>query len=106
MEDVLLSAKLEGSDFASTLQALLLSAVARSLLFKKTNYKCSFPTRIKVLELLKDLLLVSLHQVTLPLSYTVCHLGKQVMEGRHCRFLFGREGELGETGVYKNLLSL
>lgn len=65
-----------------------------------------FPTRIKVLELLKDLLLFSLHQVTLPLSYTVCHLGKQVMEGRHCRFLFGREGELGETGVYKNLLSL
>lgn len=28
------------------------------------------------------------------------------MEGRHCCFLFGREGKLGETGVYKNILSL
>lgn len=48
---------------------------------------------MKVLELLKDLSWVSLHHVTSPLREAVCHLGKQMAEGRHCRFLFAGEGK-------------
>lgn len=53
---------------------------------------------MKVLEPLKDLLWVSLHHVTLPLRYTVCHLGKQIT---------GERGEAiwEKTGIYKNILS-
>ena len=58
---------------------------------------------MKVLELLKDLSWVSLHHVTSPLREAVCHLGKQITEGRHCRFLFGGESKWGKTRIYKNI---
>lgn len=55
MEDFLLFAKLEEFRFCVDISSSY-SAGARRSLFTRTNYKCSFPSRIKVLELLKDLL--------------------------------------------------
>lgn len=89
----------KSSDFAPALQALLLPA-----LFKRTNDKCSFPTRIK-LELLKDLSLVPLHPVALPLRQAVCHSGNRWWrEGTV--FQFGEEGHWEKTGNYLNILRL
>lgn len=39
------------------------------------------------------------------LRYAECTLGKQIMEGRHCRLLFRGEGEWEKTEIYENILS-